>query len=127
MQVDEALTAIGHERYLTRAIGNLLRNASRYASHAGPISVTAGRHGDKVELVVADSGPGLPADALERIFEPFYRLQSSRSRETGGVGLGLAIVKSCVEACRGAVACRNRSPHGLEVIITLRAALSPEN
>jgi two-component system sensor histidine kinase CpxA len=121
--IDESLMAIGHERYLTRAIGNLLRNAARYASDAGPISVHAARQGDKVELVVADHGPGLPPEALEKIFEPFYRLQSSRSRDTGGVGLGLAIVKSCVEACRGAVACRNRAPHGLEVVITLDAAV----
>lgn len=120
--IDERLTAIGHERYLTRAVGNLLRNAARYAAQGGPISVSAQQMGNMVQLVVADSGPGLPPDALEKIFEPFYRLQPSRSRETGGVGLGLAIVKSCVEACRGAVTCRNRSPHGLEVIITLEYA-----
>jgi two-component system sensor histidine kinase CpxA len=71
---------------------------------------------------VADSGPGVPEDSLEEIFAPFYRLDASRSQETGGLGLGLAIVRTCVEACRGAVRCRNRRPSGLEVEIRLAAA-----
>ncbi len=75
-----------------------------------------------VSLVVADSGPGVPEESLEQIFAPFYRLDASRSSETGGVGLGLAIVRSCVEACRGTVRCRNRQPSGLEVEIRLPAA-----
>ncbi|MEO7652542.1 MAG: ATP-binding protein, partial [Bryobacteraceae bacterium] len=70
---------------------------------------------------VADCGPGVPADEIENIFTPFYRPELARARETGGVGLGLAIVKSCVEACRGSVTCRNRSPKGLEVTIRLKA------
>jgi two-component system sensor histidine kinase CpxA len=73
-------------------------------------------------VTVADSGPGLPPDELERIFTPFHRLEASRNREAGGAGLGLAIVKSCVEACGGRVQCRNRKPTGLEVEIRLRSA-----
>jgi two-component system sensor histidine kinase CpxA len=73
-------------------------------------------------LTITDSGPGVPEDRLEEIFAPFYRLDPSRSQETGGLGLGLAIVRNCVEACHGAVRCRNRQPSGLEVEIRLPAA-----
>ena len=73
-------------------------------------------------MTVADSGPGLPPDELERIFTPFHRLEASRNREAGGAGLGLDIVKSCVEARGGRVQCRNRKPTGLEVEIRLRSA-----
>ncbi len=68
-----------------------------------------------------DSGPGVPNESLDQIFEPFYRLEYARDRESGGAGLGLAIVKSCVEACGGRVTCRNLAPHGLEVDLTLAA------
>ncbi|MFN7922156.1 MAG: HAMP domain-containing sensor histidine kinase [Bryobacteraceae bacterium] len=122
LDIPPGLQAMAHPGYLVRAIGNLLRNAARYAGEFGPIVVSARGDGTHVLLTVADNGPGLPDDMLEQIFEPFYRPQASRSRDTGGVGLGLAIVKSCVEACRGTVACRNRKPSGLEVVITLAEA-----
>jgi two-component system sensor histidine kinase CpxA len=63
----------------------------------------------------------VPEEALPRIFDPFYRVDVSRARETGGTGLGLAIVKTCVESCGGRVNCRNREPRGLSVEITLAA------
>ena len=119
MQVDGALLVRAHQRYLLRAVANLLRNAQRYGG--GVAGVRAWREGTHIVLVVEDDGPGLPPAALEQVFEPFYRLQSSRNRESGGVGLGLAIVKSCVEASGGTVSCRNRQPRGLEVRIVLEA------
>jgi len=61
---------------------------------------------------------------LPRIFDPFYRADASRDRETGGVGLGLAIVKTCIESCGGAVSCRNLEPAGLEVTIRLQFDLA---
>ena len=122
VSVAPALAVIAHEPYLLRAISNLLRNALRYAGEHGPVTVSASREGNQVLLTVADCGPGVPEQALEDVFAPFYRPEAARSRETGGAGLGLAIVKSCVEACRGTVACRNRRPSGLEVIISLSAA-----
>ena len=73
-------------------------------------------------MSVADHGPGVPPEALARLFDPFFRPETARTRETGGVGLGLAIVKSCVEACGGRVAVRNREPSGLELIFMLRVA-----
>jgi two-component system sensor histidine kinase CpxA len=69
---------------------------------------------------VTDSGPGVPEESLEKIFDPFYRIESSRSRETGGTGLGLAIVKTCIEACQGTVLARNLKPSGLQVEMVLK-------
>jgi two-component system sensor histidine kinase CpxA len=122
VDVDEPLVAIADREYLLRAVSNLVRNAIRYAGAAGPITVTGRRENGDVVVVVADSGAGIPENEIDRVFTPFYRLENSRNRETGGVGLGLAIVRSCVEACHGRVQCRNRKPSGLEVEIRLSAA-----
>ncbi len=104
---------------LLRAFSNLVRNAIRYAGSSGPIEIDAQRDRESVLISVRDCGPGIPESDVDAVFEPFYRLQSARERNTGGVGLGLAIVKSDVEACGGSVRCRNRQPHGLEVEIRL--------
>ena len=113
-----ALTAMGEEHLLFRAISNLLRNAVRYGG--GEILVTGRREGDGVVLTVADRGPGVPEEALEKIFSPFFRLDSARDRKKGGTGLGLAIVRNYVEMCGGRVAARNRAGGGLELMVTLR-------
>jgi two-component system sensor histidine kinase CpxA len=118
------LVVRGDTELLTRALSNLLRNAVRYAGEAGPITVSAQREQDEVKIIVADRGPGVPAHDLPRIFDPFYRADASRDRETGGVGLGLAIVKTCIESCGGAVSCRNLEPAGLEVTIRLQFDLA---
>lgn len=120
--VPDDLRALGEPELLVRALSNLLRNAVRYAGKAGPITVAARHHGDQVWVTVSDSGPGVPEAELAQIFDPFYRLDTSRNSATGGVGLGLAIVKTCVESCRGTVSCQNRQPSGLEVTLRLAAA-----
>lgn len=107
---------------LQRAIANLIRNAVRYAGSEGPISITADAAAGRVTVVIADCGPGVPADQLERLFVPFYRPDPSRARASGGVGLGLAIVRSAIQACDGTVSCRNRQPSGFEVWLSLAAA-----
>ncbi|MCX6967263.1 MAG: HAMP domain-containing sensor histidine kinase, partial [Verrucomicrobia bacterium] len=122
LEVGEELQALAAPRLLGRAVANLVRNALRYAGDAGPITVSAQSREGKVFLSVIDCGPGIPEEALPHIFDPFFRLDTSRSRETGGFGLGLAIVKTCVEACGGTVAARNRQPLGLQVEITLAQA-----
>jgi two-component system sensor histidine kinase CpxA len=106
---------------LCRALSNLLRNAVKYAGDAGPIDAEAERIGRDVILTLSDNGPGVPEEALAQLFDPFYRVDVSRARETGGAGLGLAIVKTCIESCGGRVTCHNRHPHGLGVVITLPA------
>jgi len=116
------LAALADSEYLIRAVSNLVRNAIRYAGQSGPVTVGARREGGEIVVTVSDCGPGLPPAELERIFAPFYRLEPSRNRASGGAGLGLAIVKSCVEACQGRVLCRNRTPTGLEVELRLKAA-----
>ena len=81
-------------RLLGRALSNLLRNAQKYA--AAQILVTARREGGRVTITVEDDGPGIPLEERERIFEPFYRLDRSRDRATGGFGLGLSIARKAV-------------------------------
>jgi two-component system sensor histidine kinase CpxA len=115
-----SVRALAEGELLSRALANLVRNALRYSSGAVRISATASDA--RVRITVADEGPGVPEDALQKIFDPFFRLDSSRSRETGGFGLGLAIVKTCVEAGGGTVRASNRQPSGLEVLIELPAA-----
>lgn len=122
LHCEESLVAMADREYLLRAVSNLLRNALRYAGGCGPITVSGWRENHEVVIVVADSGKGIPEAEIDKVFSPFYRLETSRNRETGGVGLGLAIVRSCIEACNGKVACRNGKLSGLEVEIRLTAA-----
>jgi two-component system, OmpR family, sensor histidine kinase CpxA len=118
-EVPGELAATVDPELIVRAVSNLLRNAVRYAGDAGPITVTARALDGEVELIVADRGPGVPEMELPRLFDPFYRVDTSRARETGGVGLGLSIVKTCVQSCHGAVTCRNREGGGFEVVLRL--------
>jgi two-component system sensor histidine kinase CpxA len=120
--IEDGLMAMADPESLLRAIANLLRNAERYAGQAGPITVAARRDAGQVAVTVADHGPGLPEEEVDRVFTPFYRVETSRNRASGGVGLGLSIVRNCVEACQGTVRCRNRVPSGLEVEIRLAEA-----
>ncbi len=124
--VPEDLYVCADPELLVRALANTVRNAVRYAGHVGPVVITAGDGVDAegakvVTLQVADRGPGVPPEELDRLFEPFFRPETARTRETGGAGLGLAIVKSCVEACGGKVAVRNLTPTGLQVTFVLAA------
>lgn len=116
------LGALADAELLGRAVGNLVRNALRYAGDAGPITVAAARDGDRVVLTVDDQGPGVPPADLDRLGEPFFRPELARTREGGGVGLGLAIVRNSVAACGGEVRFANRKPQGFRAEIRLRAA-----
>jgi two-component system, OmpR family, sensor histidine kinase CpxA len=120
--LDPNLVVRADATLLARAVGNLVRNALRYAGDSGAITVTARRVGNHVSIVIADEGPGVPAAALARLGEPFYRPETARTRETGGVGLGLAIVRSCVAACAGEVCFANRRPRGFSAEIDLVAS-----
>lgn len=125
VEVPESLTIVAAPDLIQRALGNLVRNAIRYAGHAGPITVSALREEGEVFVSVADQGSGVPAEALPKLFDPFYRVDTARTPGApggGGTGLGLAIVKTCVEACGGSVSARNVEPHGFEVTMRLPAA-----
>ena len=101
---------------LDRALGNVLRNAVRYASD---IEIHAKTQDGQITIQILDQGLGVPPETLPRLFEPFYRPEAARGRNTGGSGLGLAIVKRCIEACGGTVAASLRKPIGLEILIRI--------
>ncbi len=122
VRVADGLIVNAEPSLFERAISNLVRNAVKYAGAAGPIAIMATRGANGTEIVVADAGPGVSPESIERIFDPFFREDVARNRKTGGVGLGLAIVRSSVEACGGTASCRNRHPHGLEVRLLFPAA-----
>jgi two-component system, OmpR family, sensor histidine kinase CpxA len=126
IQVDDAIFALAEPDLLARALANLIRNAVRYAGQAGPITLAAEAKDGNVFIRITDQGPGVPEPDLQQIFDPFFRGDPSRTRDTGGTGLGLAIVKTCVEACQGTVTARNRQPSGLEVEIVLRSVSGGE-
>ena len=111
---------------LQRAVANVVRNALLYAGEAGPIRVVVESSDESnVTIRIADSGEGVPEDAVDRLFDPFFRPETARTRETGGNGLGLAIVKMCVESCSGTVSAQNLEPRGFEVALVLRRASTP--
>ena len=101
---------------LKRAIVNVVDNAVNYGGRAEvDLAVSA----DTLRLTIADSGPGLPPDQFEKVFQPFYRCEASRSRATGGSGLGLSIARDIVAAHGGGIRLANRATGGLVVTITL--------
>lgn len=121
VHVDEGLRVLAHGESLFRGLSNAVRNAIRNAGNAGPITLHAARNDGHTLITVSDNGPGLPEESLEMIFTPFYRLDVSRDRSTGGNGLGMSITRTCAENCGGTVHCRNANP-GLEVVFTLKSA-----
>ena len=101
---------------LRRALTNLIDNAVKYGQRAR-VSVTAGS--SPIEIAIEDDGPGIPDAELGKVTQPFYRLEQSRSRETGGMGLGLAIAQAAIQAHGGDLTLSNRKEGGLRVQVTL--------
>jgi two-component system OmpR family sensor kinase len=105
---------------LTQVLRNIVRNAVAHTDHGDRITVTAHASvGDRLEICVSDTGPGVPADQLENIFERFHRVDGSRSRDRGGSGLGLAIARAIVEAHGGTITAESETGHGATFRITL--------
>jgi signal transduction histidine kinase len=107
---------------LRRALRNLIENSVRYDQRCR-VRLEGDRH--EARIVVEDDGPGIPEAEQERVFEPFVRLEGSRSAETGGIGLGLAIARSIVRAHGGDIRMANRPEGGLAVTVALPAVTSP--
>ena len=105
----------GRPQALRRCLTNLLDNAVKYGKSG---LVIVDDNDARLEIRIQDEGPGLPQAELEKVFEPFYRVEASRSRETGGTGLGLTIAKSITEGHGGRIALCNREEGGLEVTLT---------
>jgi signal transduction histidine kinase len=101
---------------LKRCLRNLLENAVKYGNAA---AVEIADNQDRLQIVVRDRGPGIPPAELERVFEPFYRLEGSRSRDTGGTGLGLTIARSIAQAHGGQLVLENLAGGGLAARLTL--------
>src|SRR5579859_3916767 len=113
----------GNDSLLHSAVENVVRNAIRYTQEGTTVEIELaseqGTEGREAVLKVSDSGPGVPPDALEKLFLPFYRLDDARGRLTGGVGLGLAITERAVRFHGGKVSASNRAGGGLVVEIRL--------
>jgi len=106
----------GKPQALKRCLWNLLDNAVKYGKKA---RVAVDDNDERLEIRIQDEGPGIPPSEIGKVFEPFYRVEGSRSRETGGTGLGLSIAKGIAEDHGGSLTLRNRAEGGLESILTL--------
>jgi len=100
---------------LKRCLTNLVANATKFGARADLLL----EDGAVVAIRVRDAGPGIPAQELERVFEPFYRLESSRNRDSGGTGLGLSIARDIAQAHGGSLTLRNLPGGGLEAVLLL--------
>ncbi|WP_423192596.1 ATP-binding protein [Cupriavidus sp. H18C2] len=112
----EAAPLLAYPAELRRAVVNLVENAHRYG---GAAHIVLADSPERVTIDVCDNGPGIPPAELQRVLEPFYRVESSRSRATGGVGMGLAIAADIVARHGGELKLSNRPEGGLRVSITL--------
>lgn len=120
----EQVVIDGAEELLRRAIENVVRNAVKY-THAGTaveVSLQVDRATKQALVRVQDQGPGVPAEALVKLFEPFFRVADARDRESGGTGIGLAIAERAIRLCGGTVRAENRPGGGLVVLISLPLA-----
>ena len=106
------ITMVGSDILIYRLVYNLVENAIKYNHSGGQVTVTADRKEKHVYLSVEDTGTGIPEELKERVFEPFFRVDKSRSRELGGVGLGLALVREIVRAHDGSITVKSNPSGG---------------
>jgi two-component system sensor histidine kinase CpxA len=113
---------------LASAVENVVRNAIRYTAPGTAVEVllSASSEGEGILLRIRDRGPGVPEEELENLFRPFYRVDSARDRERGGMGLGLAIAWRAVRLHEGRIAAVNRPEGGLEVTVSIPRAKEPD-
>jgi two-component system OmpR family sensor kinase len=122
LQAPDAVMVSGDDTRLRQVVGNLVRNALVHTPAASPIEIAVATSNGSAQLSVADHGPGLKAEDRERIFEPFFRADASRSRDSGGAGLGLSIVNAVVVAHGGKVEVRETSGGGATFEVALPLA-----
>ena len=115
----KAATMVGSDILIYRLVYNLVENAIKYNHSGGQVTVTADRKEKHVYLSVEDTGTGIPEELKERVFEPFFRVDKSRSRELGGVGLGLALVREIVRVHDGSITVKSNPSGGtiFEVVL----------
>ena len=117
----EPVKVEGDPELLRRAVENVIRNAIRYSPRETTVEVSLARNNGKVVVDVRDHGPGVPEEALPRLFDAFYRVDTDRNRNSGGIGLGLSIARRAIELHKGAIRAKNARP-GLEVELELPVA-----
>ena len=108
----DTVLLMGSDILIYRLVYNLVENAIKYNFSDGTVTVTATQQNSQLHLTVEDTGNGIPEELKERIFEPFFRLDKSRSRELGGVGLGLALVREIVRVHNGSILVKNNANSG---------------
>lgn len=117
--LQEAPLGASCHRLLGQAIENIVRNALRYTPAGGMVQIALNRQGHCYQLKISDQGPGVPDEHLENIFTPFFRVEKSRGKDSGGFGLGLALAKRQIQAVSGTIEAKNLSSGGLQVVIEL--------
>lgn len=124
-ETPEGMEIAGDAELLRRAIENVLRNALRYAPPHSHVALSAAVEQNEVSIRIRDFGPGVPEELLERLFDPFFRVEDDRNRRQGGTGLGLSIARRAIEVHGGSIHARNANP-GLCVEIRLMLAGIPQ-
>jgi len=122
LETERPLPVKGDPELLRSAMENVIRNAVRYGPPGSRVGIESRRRGTQIEVMVRDSGPGVPEKDLELIFEPFYRVDAARNRAVGGDGLGLAIAARAVGIHGGRIQARNLDAGGLVVQLSLPAS-----
>jgi len=107
---------LGKPQALKRCLGNLIDNALKYGKSA---TIRIEENSDQLIILIEDQGPGIPEDKLELVFEPFYRLEESRNRDSGGTGLGLSIARNIAQSQGGRLFAKNVLGGGLEIVLIL--------
>jgi two-component system sensor histidine kinase CpxA len=113
----------GNQELLRSAFENVVRNAIRYTEPGTSVRISTKCEGSEVRIVVQDHGPGVPESELDNLFKPFYRVDTSRERRTGGVGLGLAIAERSIKLHNGKIRAGNLKAGGFQIEISLPLAV----
>lgn len=125
LEPSPALMVDGDRELIERAVENVLRNAVRFSPAGGIVELAVERCSQQAVVRIRDQGPGVPADSLERIFEPFFCVANARDRDSGGYGIGLAITARVAALHGGSVCARNDARGGLRVEICLPLRTAP--
>ncbi len=123
LEAPDAVPAVGERDELERLLLNLIENAIKYNRPGGRVRVRLDARDSELIIEVRDSGIGIPEEALERVFERFYRVDKGRSRDQGGTGLGLAIIKHVAQSHGGSIEVESKLGHGSTFIVRLPAIL----
>lgn len=115
----DTLTLLGDERMMRQALNNLIDNALKYTPEGGTITVTAIAHPDHIQISIQDTGYGMPAEALQNLFQEFYRIRTEATAHIRGTGLGLSLVKAVVESHDGSVSVQSTEGIGSTFTVVL--------